>query len=145
MQFLSHFACIMFRFFINLHTHWRQSALNSAGALQDGDREFRGIFTPFYTIRFRGGHKSGGPRATVASPSLVPLYILIHNFITYAFKTVWELGNNAQSLIYLQKWYLFYKYYQISVKGVVILLKNFFSYNKHDRRSFFYPWIFLHY
>ena len=49
--------------------HWRQSALNSAGALQGGDGEF-------FTINFRGGHKSGGARATVASPSLAPLPIL---------------------------------------------------------------------
>ena len=61
-----------------VYTHWRRSGLNSAGALQDGDREFWGIFTPFCTIRFRGGHKSGGPRATVASPSLVPLSIIYH-------------------------------------------------------------------
>ena len=59
----------------NQYTHWRQSALNSAGALQDGDREFRGIFTPFYTINFRGGRKSGGAHATLASPSLAPLKI----------------------------------------------------------------------
>ena len=58
--------------------HWRQSALNSAGALQGGDGEFRGIFTPFYTINFRGGHKSGGARATVASPSLAPLSIFMY-------------------------------------------------------------------
>ena len=56
--------------------HWRQSALNSAGVLQGGGGEFWGIFTPFYTIR----HKSGGARATVASPSLAPLKII---FITW--------------------------------------------------------------
>ena len=78
----------MFRFFINLHTHWRQSALNSAGALQDGDREFRGIFTPFYTIRFWGGHKSGGACATVAPPSLAPLYICKINPQNWAERTV---------------------------------------------------------
>ena len=66
----------MFRFFINLHTHWRQSALNSAGALQDGDREFRGIFTPFYTINFRGGCKSGGAHAPAAPPSSAPMDIV---------------------------------------------------------------------
>ena len=53
--------------------HWRQSPLNSAGALQDG--EFWGIFAPFYTINFRGGHKSGGAHATAASASLAPLGI----------------------------------------------------------------------
>ena len=58
-----------------LYKHWRQNALNSAGALQDGDGEFRGIFPPFYTIKFWGQHKSGGARATMASPSLAPLYI----------------------------------------------------------------------
>ena len=57
------------------YDHWRQSALNSAGALQGGDGEFRGIFTPFYTI-FRGGRKSGGARATVASASLAPLVMI---------------------------------------------------------------------
>ena len=67
-----------------MYPHWRQSALNSAGALQGGDREFRGIFSPFYTINFRGGRKSGGARATVASPSLAPLEIQIGcNFKTF--------------------------------------------------------------
>ena len=56
--------------------HWRRSALNSAGALQGRDGEFRGIFTPFYTINFRGGHKNGGACAPVAPPSLAPMYIL---------------------------------------------------------------------
>ena len=37
--------------------YWRQSALNSAGALQGRYREFRGIFTPFYTINFGEGLK----------------------------------------------------------------------------------------
>ena len=31
----------------NQYTHWRQSALNSAGALQGGDGEFRGILHHF--------------------------------------------------------------------------------------------------
>ena len=61
--------------FLVSNIHWRQCALNGAGALQGGDGEFRGIFTPFYTINFRGGSKSGGARATVASPSLAPLTI----------------------------------------------------------------------
>ena len=34
-----------------VHWHWRQSALNSAGALQGRSGEFRGISTPFYTIK----------------------------------------------------------------------------------------------
>ena len=57
------------------YVHWRQSALNSAGAIHGGDGESRGIFTPFYTINFRGGRKSGGAHATVASPSLAPLHM----------------------------------------------------------------------
>ena len=60
--------------------HWRQCALNGAGALQGGDGEFRGIFTPFYTINFRGGRKSGGARATVASPSLAQLLIYYYKY-----------------------------------------------------------------
>ena len=61
------------------YKHWSQSALYSAGALTGMENfgEFRGIFTPFYTIKFRGGHKSGGARATVASPSLAPLIIYV--------------------------------------------------------------------
>ena len=59
-------------FFDAMYEHWCRSALNSAGALQSRDGEFRGIFTPFYTIKFRGGHKSGGARATVASPTVSP-------------------------------------------------------------------------
>ena len=48
------------------------------------DGEFRGIFTPFHTINFPGGRKSGGARATVASPSLAPLEIQIGcNFKTF--------------------------------------------------------------
>ena len=58
--------------------HWRRSALNSAGALQGGGGEFRGIFTPFYTINFQGGRKSGGACATAASASLAPLYMHFH-------------------------------------------------------------------
>ena len=65
--------------------HWRQSSLNSAGALQGGDGEIRGIFTTFYTINFRGGHKSGGAHATAASASLAPLYIFV-NIINLSFK-----------------------------------------------------------
>ena len=67
------------------HNHWRQSPLNRTGALQGGDGEFWGIFTPFYTINFRGGHKSGGARATEASASLAPLYIFV-NIINLSFK-----------------------------------------------------------
>ena len=49
-----------------------------------GGREFRGIFTPFHTINFPGGRKSGGAHATVASPSLAPLEIQIGcNFKTF--------------------------------------------------------------
>ena len=53
--------------------HWRRSALNSAGALQSGGGEFRGIFTPFYTINFRGGCKSGGACASAAPPCTAEL------------------------------------------------------------------------
>ena len=65
-----------------LHEHWRRSALNSAGALQGGGGEFRGIFTPFYTINFRGLCKSGGARAPAAPPSSAPMYIIytVFNF-----------------------------------------------------------------
>ena len=55
--------------------HWRRSALNSAGALKDRGGEFRGIFTPFYTIKFRGLCKSGGARAPAAPPSSAPMYM----------------------------------------------------------------------
>ena len=55
--------------------HWRRSGLNSAGALQGGGGEFRGIFDPFYTINFRGLCKSGGARAPAAPPSSAPMFI----------------------------------------------------------------------
>ena len=55
------------------HNHWRQSPLNRTGALQGGDGEFWGIFTPFYTINFRGGCKSGGARASAEPPSTTKL------------------------------------------------------------------------
>ena len=55
------------------HHHWRRSALNSAGALQGGGGEFRGIFTPFYTTNFRGLCKTGGARAPAAPPSSAPM------------------------------------------------------------------------
>ena len=61
----------LFVLFSNIH--WRRSALNSAGALQNGGGEFRGIFTPFYTIKFRGLCKSGGARAPAAPPSSAPM------------------------------------------------------------------------
>ena len=62
----------------NNNIHWRRSALNSAGALQGGGGEFRGIFTPFYTINFRGLCKSGGARAPAAPPSSAPMLIYIY-------------------------------------------------------------------
>ena len=65
-----------FEHMIHTYTHWRQSALNSAGALQGRGGEFRGIFTPFYTINFRGLCKSGGARAPAAPPSSAPMTIL---------------------------------------------------------------------
>ena len=62
--------------------HWRRSALNSAGALQGGGGEFRGIFIPFYTINFRGLCKSGVARAP-AAPAAPPssAQCLLHNSI----------------------------------------------------------------
>ena len=57
--------------------HWRRSALNSAGALQGGGGEFRGIYNLFYTIKFRGGPKSGGARAPAAPASSAPMAIYI--------------------------------------------------------------------
>ena len=59
------------------NTHWRRSALNSAGALQSGGGEFRGIFTPFYTINFRGLCKTGGARAPAAPPSSAPMLMVL--------------------------------------------------------------------
>ena len=58
-----------------LYKHWRQSALNSAGALQGG--EFQGIFTPFYTINFRGLCKSGGAHAPATPPSSTPMLMYL--------------------------------------------------------------------
>ena len=58
-----------------MYTHWHRSALNSAGALQSGEGEFRGILTPFYTINFQGLCKSGGARAPAAPPSSAPMQI----------------------------------------------------------------------
>ena len=60
-----------------VHNHWRRSALNSAGALQGGGGELRAIYTLFYTIKFRGGPKSGGARAPDAPASSAPMYIYI--------------------------------------------------------------------
>ena len=60
----------------NSYLHWRRSALNSAGALQGGGGKFRGIFTPFYTINFRGLCKRGGARAPAAPPSSAPMNIV---------------------------------------------------------------------
>ena len=55
------------------HNHWRQSPLNRTGALQGGDGEFWGIFTPFYTINFWEGCKSRGARASAEPPSTTEL------------------------------------------------------------------------
>ena len=63
------------------YIHWRRSALNSAGALQGKGGEFRGIFTPFYTINFRGLCKSGGARAPPAAPpSSAPMLIIYYMY-----------------------------------------------------------------
>ena len=69
MHFLDYVLCRM------CYIHWRRSALNSSGALQGGAGEFRGIFTPFYTINFWGGRKSGGARAPAAPASSAPMVI----------------------------------------------------------------------
>ena len=61
---------------INNYIHWRRSALNSAGALQGGGGEFRGIFTKFYTINFRGERKSVGACAPAAPASSAPMCII---------------------------------------------------------------------
>ena len=62
--------------YVYIHNHWRRSALNSAGALQGRGGEIWGIFTPFYTINFRGLCKNGGARAPAAPPSSAPMCIL---------------------------------------------------------------------
>ena len=41
-----------------------------------GAGNFGGIFTPFYTINFRGWLKSGSARATAASASLAPFHTI---------------------------------------------------------------------
>ena len=74
---LFHIFCHNNDYFQKMYLHWRRSALNSAGALQGGGGEFRGIFTPFYTINFRGLCKSGGARAPAAPPSSAPMSILV--------------------------------------------------------------------
>ena len=53
-----------------MQVHYRAGAENFG--------EFLGIFTPFCTIDFWGGHQSGGARATAASASLAPLHIIIY-------------------------------------------------------------------
>ena len=65
------------------YLHWRRSALNSAGALQGGGGGFRGIFTPFYTINFRGLCKSGGARAPAAPPSSAPMHIYTRTYFLF--------------------------------------------------------------
>ena len=65
----------MYIVLVYIYHHWRRSALNSAGALQDWGGEFRGIYTLFYTIKSRGEPKSGGARAPAAPPSSAPMII----------------------------------------------------------------------
>ena len=74
-----------FLYFIVSHKYWRRSALNSAGALQSRGGDFRGIFTPFYTINFLGLCKSGGASAPAAPPSSAPMPIpefMVKNFFS---------------------------------------------------------------
>ena len=76
-----------------MNLHWRRSALNSAGALQGGGGEFRGIFTPFYTMKFRGLCKTGGARAPAAPPSSAPMSILqlyLENQLIRTFGSVYK-------------------------------------------------------
>ena len=70
---------------VYFNTHWRRSALDSAGALQSVGGEFRGILTLFYTINFRGLCKSGGARAPAAPPSSAPMCIFqyIHSWMYF--------------------------------------------------------------
>ena len=54
-----------------------------------GDGEFWGIsgnFHPILYYKFRGWHKNGGARATVASPSLAPLFIFVDLDLFLVFK-----------------------------------------------------------
>ena len=73
-----------------VNKHWRRSALNSAGALQSGGGEFRGIFTPFYTINFRGLCKTGGARAPAAPPSSAPMLIKYRYFRRGEMQVIFE-------------------------------------------------------
>ena len=54
-------------------------------------------FTPFYITKFRGGHKSGGARATVASPSLAPLIISMY-------VPTWDMNTLAFYLSLTHAW-----------------------------------------
>ena len=79
--------------------HWRRSALNSAGALQVRGGEFRGIFTPFYTIKFRGLYKSGGAGAPAAPPSSAPMTIIqFYNIVNFL------VVKNVMRLIMILYW-----------------------------------------
>ena len=73
--------------------HWRRSVINSAGALQSGGGEFRGIFTPFYTINFRGLCKTGGARAPAAPPSSSPMGIFKSTTIGRTFECISAEGQ----------------------------------------------------
>ena len=72
--------------------HWRQSAINSAGAVQGGGR---GIFTSFYTINFRGGCKSGGAHAPAAPPSSAPMSITFTNCMWKLYMALLATGGKS--------------------------------------------------
>ena len=76
-----------------LDKHWRQSALNSAGALQDGGGEFRGIYTLSYTIKFRGEPKSGGASAPAAPPTSAPMHICVFSHLCELHQHVASIGS----------------------------------------------------
>ena len=90
---------------INNYIHWRRSALNSAGALQGGGGEFRGIYTPFYTIKFRGGPKSGGACAPAAPASSAPMIIYVRQAYLYL-KT--KYSRYYQSLILIKIYVVYF-------------------------------------
>ena len=88
-----------------VYYHWRRSTLNSAGA-------FWGIFTPFYTINFWGGCKSGGACAPAAPPSSAPMYIAIliyHSRVTFVIQwhfviiTVYNVDKSGNFVVFFNQ------------------------------------------
>ena len=100
--------------------------------MQGGDGEFWGIFTPFYTIIFRGWHKSGGARATVASPSLAPLSICLNyrwycDCLSNLYLPMHERGNNKGLFSCLLS--------KLSCAMISLLKKKYFSYASYAMRK----------